>query len=92
MVKYGVLASCASACHAVISTTTSTKLPTAIVPTILRFIDFPLIYGLEYAFKPNDAAITADRCTFIPVCMLAENNTTWALGANPPSLARAKPA
>src|SRR6266568_1091378 len=77
---YGTLASCACARHAVLSTTTSTKLPTAIVLTILLFIDFPLRYGLKYAFKPMMRQSQTDRCTFIPVCMLAESNTTCALG------------
>jgi len=35
---YGVLASCACACHAAPSTTTSAKLPNAIVLSIFRFI------------------------------------------------------
>src|ERR1700686_3683072 len=52
MLGYCALASFACACHAVLSTTTSAKLPSAIVLTVFRFIDFPLRYGLKYAFKP----------------------------------------
>src|ERR1039458_9495733 len=41
MLRYGVLASCACACQAELSKTTSANPPNAIVPTIFRFIDFP---------------------------------------------------
>src|SRR5450631_1945303 len=41
MLGYGVLASCACACHTVLSTSSSAKLPSAIVLTIFRSIDFP---------------------------------------------------
>src|SRR5260370_40984399 len=80
MFGYGALAPCACAGQAVLSPTPSRKLPTAIGLPMLLVIDFPLRYGLKYAFKTYDAAITADRCTFIPVCMLVESNTTWTLG------------
>src|SRR6266404_7516455 len=39
MLGYGALASCARACHHAPSTTTSAKVPNAIVLTIFRFID-----------------------------------------------------
>src|SRR5271169_636552 len=85
MLEYGALASCASACHAVLSTTTSTKLPRVIVLTILRFIDFPLRYGLKYAFKPmmrqSQLIVVASHNTYRYVCW--GSNTSWALGRTP---------
>src|SRR5579864_9668587 len=45
MLGYCALASCARPCHAVLSRTTSARLPSVILLIMLRFIDLPLRYG-----------------------------------------------
>src|ERR1700756_3933008 len=64
MLGYCALASCARPCHAVLSTTTSARLPSVIILTMLRFIDFPLRYE-------RNSCILSPHNTYRYVCWVA---------------------
>jgi hypothetical protein len=54
MVGYGVLGSAARPDRAAHSTATNAKVANVIFLTIVRLIDFPLQYGLQYTLATSD--------------------------------------